>query len=153
MARPLRPNPSPNPLPPSSLMAVGMLERWKIKVPPPLLMARTLTEKLFICGFPYKGIKLGSPINNACNLWLQTVKYNKYINIYINYQFHNQKTIQKFKYQPNILVNYVWRLTHSRLKRNRIHRHPDANHIPAFKRPVRLHTRGLAIVEVTIMVL
>ena len=63
MAQPLR----PNPLHPSSLMVVGMLERWKKKVkekipfslmarpctPPPLLKARPLREELFFCGFPY----------------------------------------------------------------------------------------------------
>ena len=56
MAGPLRPNPPP----PSSLMAVGTIERWKKKVKKkvifslmarpftPLLMARPLREELFL---------------------------------------------------------------------------------------------------------
>ena len=59
LAWPLRPNPSP----PSSLMAFGMLERWKKRfqkkflmgrpyTPPPPLMARPLRGELFF-GFPY----------------------------------------------------------------------------------------------------
>ena len=61
MAGPLRSNPPP----PSSLMAVETLERWKKRFkkkfvflngpalyPTPLLMARPLREELFFCGFP-----------------------------------------------------------------------------------------------------
>ena len=62
MAGPLR----PKPLPPSSLMAVKIMERWEKKFqkkfffpswpcplpPPPLLMAWPLREDIF-CGFPY----------------------------------------------------------------------------------------------------
>ena len=48
LAGPLR----PNPLPPSSLMAVEILERWKKVFFS--LMARPLREELFFCCFPKK---------------------------------------------------------------------------------------------------
>ena len=48
MAGPLRPYPPP----PSSLMAVEILERWKKRFQNLSLMARPLREELFFCGFP-----------------------------------------------------------------------------------------------------